>query len=155
MKRINLLLLAGLIGLFVASCGGQAPQEITIRMTEFKFEPNTVQIKAGQEVRLTLINEGTLEHEFLVGRNAGEGFEIDLFDRDPSRVQIADGKDYHVGSAEDIAAEGYHVEIEPGGTVVMVFTVPADKAGEWEMGCFLQEGVHFTAGMKGTLTVEK
>jgi uncharacterized cupredoxin-like copper-binding protein len=25
--------------------------------------------------------------------------------------------------------------------------------GEWEMGCFEQDGVHYDAGMKGTLVV--
>jgi uncharacterized cupredoxin-like copper-binding protein len=33
------------------------------------------------------------------------------------------------------------------------FTVTKDMVGEWEMGCFAQEGVHYTAGMVGKLVV--
>ncbi len=34
------------------------------------------------------------------------------------------------------------------------FTITEDMVGEWEMGCFLLDGVHFTSGMKGIFTVK-
>jgi ABC-type Zn2+ transport system substrate-binding protein/surface adhesin len=37
----------------------------------------------------------------------------------------------------------------------MSFTVTEDMIGEWEIGCFLLDGVHYNSGMVGTLTVEK
>lgn len=35
----------------------------------------------------------------------------------------------------------------------IIFTVTEEMLGEWEMGCFEQEGVHYDAGMKGKVTV--
>ena len=35
------------------------------------------------------------------------------------------------------------------------FTVPEDMVGEWEIECFLLDGVHHISGMVGTLTVEE
>jgi plastocyanin len=37
----------------------------------------------------------------------------------------------------------------------MSFTVTEDMVGEWEIGCFLLDGVHYNSGMVGTLRVEK
>ncbi len=46
-----------------------AEQEVTIKLTEFKFEPGTVEVKAGQ-VKFELENSGTVEHNFvIVGTN--------------------------------------------------------------------------------------
>jgi uncharacterized cupredoxin-like copper-binding protein len=151
--RVVLVIAMALIVL-LAACGGQEePQVLTVRMSEFAFSPDSITIEAGREVQLTLVNDGALEHEFLVGRNPGEGFETDLFDRDASQVTILGGEEYAEGSPEDIAEEGYHVEVEPGGQVTLSFTVPASKAGDWEMGCFIDEGAHYLAGMHGTFRV--
>ncbi len=37
---------------------------------------------------------------------------------------------------------------------ILTFTVPEDKVGEWEMGCFQERGQHYDDGMKGVLIVE-
>jgi len=39
------------------------------------------------------------------------------------------------------------------GTTVIEFTVPDDRVGEWEMGCFEDDGAHYDDGMRGSLTV--
>ncbi len=36
---------------------------------------------------------------------------------------------------------------------VIEFVVPLDRVGEWEMGCFEDDGTHYEDGMKGTITV--
>lgn len=36
----------------------------------------------------------------------------------------------------------------------ITFTVPEDKVGEWELGCFQEQGQHYDDGMRGTLIVE-
>lgn len=36
----------------------------------------------------------------------------------------------------------------------MNFTVTEDMVGEWDVGCFLLDGVHYNSGMVGSLTVE-
>jgi nitrite reductase (NO-forming) len=40
-------------------------QEVKITMTEFKFEPQTVEVKAGK-VKFELVNAGTVEHNFVI-----------------------------------------------------------------------------------------
>ncbi|MDQ7848748.1 MAG: cupredoxin domain-containing protein [Armatimonadota bacterium] len=40
-------------------------QEVKITMTEFKFEPQTVEVKAGK-VDFELVNAGTVEHSFVI-----------------------------------------------------------------------------------------
>lgn len=154
MKRLYLLLIVG-SALLLASCGGGAQEvvEIDVTMTEFQFDPDTISFPAGAEVHLNLTNEGAIEHEILIGRDAGDGYGTDLFDHDPSQVEASGDEGFHVGSAEEIDEEGYHVELEPGASGTLIFTVPESKAGEWEMGCFIDEGAHYNAGMVGTVEI--
>lgn len=49
------------------------------------------------------------------------------------------------------AHAGFMVQVEPGETVEVTFTLPEDRAGEWEIGCF--EPGHYEAGMHATLTL--
>jgi len=35
----------------------------------------------------------------------------------------------------------------------MSFTVTEEMLGEWEFGCFEQEGIHYEQGMYGTMVV--
>jgi uncharacterized cupredoxin-like copper-binding protein len=153
MKKFAMLLVSIICIGLLAGCGGQEVVELEVRMTDFAYTPSTLNFPAGAEVRLTLINDGALEHEMLIGRNAGEGYEVDLFDRDPSKVEASGTEGFHVGSAEEIEEEGYHVELEPGASGTLVFTVPPEKAGEWEMGCFLDEGTHYEQGMHGPVEI--
>jgi uncharacterized cupredoxin-like copper-binding protein len=150
------------LGLGLVACQGGAPagpQTVQVRMSEFKFEPDPIRVKAGQEVRLDLVNEGTVVHEFMVGRDAMmmghgtmlHGYETDFFGRGALPVQHK-GEEYQVGSPEEIEETGWHVEVEPGGKVDLAFTVSAENKGEWEIGCFTPG--HYQAGMKGKLIVE-
>lgn len=41
---------------------------IQIIIGDFYFKPKTIQLRAGQRVKIELINEGKLDHEFMVGR---------------------------------------------------------------------------------------
>lgn len=43
------------------------------------------------------------------------------------------------------------MEVEPGGFASVTFALPADRRGEWEIGCFVPG--HYEAGMKATLVV--
>lgn len=81
----RLLIATTLTGLVVAACGGgaasqpPAPAEFSVTATEFKFDPATLQVPAGGEVKITLVNGGTIEHDitvdapaFMVHVNPGE-----------------------------------------------------------------------------------
>src|SRR5690606_611744 len=43
-----------------------APREITIVLSDFKFEPAEITVKRGERVRLTLQNKGTVAHDWTV-----------------------------------------------------------------------------------------
>jgi len=44
------------------------------------------------------------------------------------------------------------VDVEPGGQVVLDFTVPQDAKGMWRMGCFLPG--QYESGMYGAILIE-
>ncbi len=74
--------------------------------------------------------------------------------------------DAHADAADDTHAdEGEHMEGMDHGFMVTLagndshsvttisFTVTEDMTGEWEMGCFLDGGSHYTSGMTGKVVV--
>ncbi len=120
----------------------------------------------GEQVVLTLKNEGAVTHEWSVGQglvNTGKekGFHRDLLALLKPRVT---GRAYEVErvratapaneSAEGEAAKmlSTDVEVQPSGLAVLRFTVPASTKGTWQFGCF--ETGHYEAGMKGTLVID-
>jgi len=160
MRRVFVVLVAVMAVLAFAGCkrgGGQASTKVTVTMVDFGFQPNPIRLKAGVPVEVTLVNKGANEHEVLIGRNVKKedgkpaGFEVDLFDHGKIPVEIVSGKDYKKPDAKAIQEEGWHVEIEPGGQVTLRFTIPPEKAGEWEIACFLPG--HYEAGMHGKVIV--
>ena len=63
------ILLAVSILFFITACKREAePNIIQIATGDFYFKPATIELKAGQEVKIELVNEGNIEHEFMVGR---------------------------------------------------------------------------------------
>jgi len=184
MKKKLFLLTLGTMLLFApAACAGgggraAAPSgEITIVMKElnpnkYAYEPNTIRVKAGQEVRITLVNEGEKDHEFMVGRDVmimngnPSGFKEDFFEgievraeRNGQPVELAElsGEEgAHEHEAEEMGHHGFMALLYEGDEpVTLIFTVPEDKVGEWEIGCFQDDGDHWEKGMKGKLIVEK
>ncbi|MEW5957032.1 MAG: cupredoxin domain-containing protein [Chloroflexota bacterium] len=217
--------------------------EIEIVMTDYRFIPDVIRVKAGQEIRLTLRNESQHTHEFMVGRQvtvedgvtepptpdffaglqpvitgsgmpmgfegmAGmqmegmtmeeegmpmeEGMEMKAEEMQmggtetkEEGMQMGEGMPVEEGmemKAEEmqmgetgmkeegarIVLEGVHTEAMEmdahGGGMVMlnptqestiVMTIPADKVGVWEFGCFQEEGLHYDDGMRGVLIVEQ
>jgi plastocyanin len=70
MKRnlVAAVVLLALAGVLVAACQSQSAAgpktvEITVATTEFKFNPDTITVKVGDHVKVTLDNtKGTLKH---------------------------------------------------------------------------------------------
>lgn len=156
-----------LILLFLAACSSQAatPEPVTfdVDMSEYQYTPNTFEAKVGQQVTFHLVNTGQLEHEIMFGRNVDmennrpSGFEVDMFEAagvEPTVTEMA----MPMEGDEHMADEhhGFMVTVpQNGATADMTFTVTEDMVGEWEIGCFLLEGVHYEQGMHGTFTVTK
>lgn len=141
-----------------AGTGGTTRVEIT--MKEFAYAPDHVEVPAGVPVEITLRNDGSVEHEWMVGRDPrdGGGYEADLLAM--AQIEVVEGEDYvfgemgetdHTGTTGAEEHHGTEVEVEPGGHVTLRVTFPADAVGTWEMGCFVPG--HYEAGMKGTFTV--
>ncbi len=80
MRRALLFAAMGLVLLLgVAACsgggggssGGSGGQTISTTMTEFKFDPNTWTVKAGQPVTINAKNAGTVTHDWVVKGQEG------------------------------------------------------------------------------------
>jgi hypothetical protein len=192
-KLFSTILILFTTGLLVlTACGDSpppAPVSITIELDEFSYLVHDFDLKdfrVGQEVTLTLVNSGVLEHEIMFGRNLVSGgngmpmgYEIDFFvsagvepivemtetvendqheddhseevmDNGMEEMDNDDGELDHADEEADgdHGHAGFMVSIAPGEEGYTIqFTVTEDMIGEWEIGCFLLEGVHYTSGM--------
>lgn len=196
MRRQSALFVASVgLGLFLlggpAVSGQEAGRKIRISMTEYKFSPARITLRAGERVTLMLVNEGgkKKEHELMVGRGVKkggpfqdrpDGYGADFFGGLAVEVGEARGvSELMAGEARVMGKHGmgmtkgmepmkgmgqgghgeghrgFMVELKPGGVATLSFTVPADKAGTWEMGCFSEDGQHYQEGMKGAWEVTK
>src|SRR5687767_7160626 len=45
-------------------------REIRVVMTEFKYDPDQITVKPGEKIRFVLVNQGTVEHELVLGDQA-------------------------------------------------------------------------------------
>ncbi len=109
-----------------ASNGG-AGAEITAQVTEFQFTPDSWEVPAGAEVMLTLDNQGTVEHTFLV---------------------IADGG--RVSSAGDVGQATPEAQAQAGSRAEATFTAPS-QPGSYQVICTIPG--HLESGMEAILTV--
>lgn len=120
-----------------ATSDGEAgePAEITVGMTEFEFDPATVSVATGAEITVTVENQGTVEHDWVVLDQGREiAAEADL-PEDTAEVN------------QEWAVAAVHTE--PGEAATTTFTAPA--AGAYQIICLIPG--HFSAGMEGQLTV--
>jgi len=184
MRRLGWTTLLMAIPLILAACSSQAtpePLEKTINMTEYAFEPADLEFQVGQEVTLHLTNSGALEHEIIFGRDVmmtdgrPSGYMIDMFENAGVEPDVSfemsgeehTEEDEHSEDEEhsegdehteedEHAHSGFMVKVPVSDDIyTMSFTVTEDMVGEWEIGCFLLDGVHYNSGMVGTLRVEK
>jgi len=130
--KTKLFALTLVLMVLLTSCGGGgASNKIDVTFADFSFTPNTFTIPAGQEITLHAVNNGTVEHEFVImkyGLNVGDDFG----DEDEDNIY-------------------WEVEVLPGNETTITFTAPSD-AGEYQVVCGTPG--HFTSGMVGSLTVK-
>lgn len=109
-----------------------APTQIHTTATEFAFEPDHWTVSAGQEVVLELVNDGNVEHDWVV---LEQGTEI-------------------AGTGEfDDSMVVWELKAEAGETVTDTFTAP--EPGTYPVVCTVRglRAAHYVAGMEGTLEV--
>lgn len=162
MKKNLLLLIWGAV-LLLAACSEQQahifePVRVTIAMDEYTFTPGQIELKVGQEVTFHLVNNGAVAHELMIGRdvsrlnNRPHGYEQDLFELAREHPVIG-GSGEHDHST--MLHSGFMILIPPSTEPAsLTFKVTENMAGEWELGCFEQDGVHYDAGMKAILVIQ-
>ncbi len=55
-----------ILGTYKDLSKGVVINQITVYGSEFEFQPNSIQVKKGETVRLTFINAGTVEHDLVI-----------------------------------------------------------------------------------------
>jgi uncharacterized cupredoxin-like copper-binding protein len=131
----NLIILV--VPLLLIACGGAnepATANLEVEVRDFEFVPNSYTVPAGAAVNLTLINNGTQKHEWV------------LFEKDFS---LGPDDSFGEEAEEHIFWEG-EVE-EPGTQATFNFTAP-DEPGDYQVVCGVPG--HYEAGMKATFTVQ-
>ena len=151
-----------LLGILLAACSGSnKPAEYRLEMTEYAFTPASLDLKVGQTAAITLVNNGQLAHEVMFGRdvkkvnNRPAGYQTDLFALAGAapKVEVLSGNVTAEGDPNS-GMDNFMLTLpKTGDSAKITFTVTEAMLGDWELGCFAQDGVHYDAGMKGKLTV--
>ena len=164
MKRTMLVLVlavaVGLVALLVDAGEAEpgrpdAEGVVDVTMRDYRFEPDELFLPAETPLTIRIVNEDSNVHRVTFGRSVivedglQFGFEEDLLaDLDPvvlPRRAVVGGMD-HEGPLE--------VSIDPGEVAEIAVTIPGERVGEWEMGCFNACGAHYRAGLAGWVHVE-
>jgi plastocyanin len=110
-------------------------QRVTVRLSEYRFEPAKIVLKAGGAAELTFLNEGTIMHEVVT---------LALHDQDVD-IEINGVIAETMGFLE--------FELPPKSRATLRFT--PEKAGEFPFTCQAKEPKdHFKEGMAGTLIIK-
>lgn len=145
----------------LSACAQATPPPVVIRidMTEFAFTPSALELRVGQQVTIELVNLGALAHELMMGRDVKmtngrpDGYLNGPFELAGIEPEVHGGQ---MGEmfGHGMEHSGFMVTVPVGNDMAtLTFTVTKAMIGEWEIGCFAQDGVHYNAGMKGTLVV--
>jgi len=109
---------------------------IEVRMRDdMRFEPAQIEVRRGETVRIVLINEGRLEHEFVLGTD-------ETLDRHAAEMEQMGGMHMH-------HAEPWMAEVKPGKRRDVVWTFNRD--GTFMFACLVPG--HYEAGMIGRIKV--
>jgi len=133
-KVLAVLLFAMLLS---ACAGGATPTKVTVTMTEFGFEPNVINVSAGSPVELTLVNEGAVEHDFVI-----EVIQV-------TNVSSSNSGDHHMATDEHSEFD-LHTSTAAGETSTLTFT--PTESGTYKIICSVPG--HLDAGMTGELIVK-
>jgi uncharacterized cupredoxin-like copper-binding protein len=125
------LLVAGAAG----SRSGDPPERtVVVTMHHSRFEPATLSVEPGQQVRFVLRNTDPIDHEFILGDGA-------------TQRRHERGRDRHHHG--EVPGER---SVPAGQDAATTYTFPAGAAGEvLEFACHLPG--HYAYGMRGTVRV--
>lgn len=172
MRQLSILLALAGLALLAVGCGSESasPDDegtLNITLEDFKFSIDEIVLEVGQKVRIVLTNESATEDHMLtigigVVRPEGfaDGYMEDLFE-DVEVEVIGPAKRVIGGQAivtrdGEVATEenrGFMVLLEPSAEPTIIEFIVPKKVGEWEFGCFEDEGAHYEKGMHGKLSI--
>jgi uncharacterized cupredoxin-like copper-binding protein len=129
------MIATAVLSMVLGACGDQASTDLEVTTSDFKFTPNSWTVPAGEEISITITNEGSVLHEWVLLQ---EGVTIESEDDLPD-------------TEEELLADFVYVEdeVEAGSTKTLTFDAP--PVGTYQVICAIE--THFNAGMEGTLTV--
>lgn len=131
-KSIAFLVLS--LSLVLSACGGGgsvASTSINVTMTDFQFTPNSFTVPAGKEISFTAVNNGGVDHSFVIMK-LGHDITTGFTDADQPNVYWEE-KTVPIGQ-----------------TVTDTFTAPSEP-GTYQIICAVSG--HFEAGMIAKLIV--
>jgi len=134
MKRPVLLFL---MAVTLAACAASTTQAVNLTARDIKYDETTLEVKAGQPVKLIFNNVGTLEHDFSI---------MDIPVESASESSKPVGHD--MGTMTDAPALHTSAPVDASSTLEFTPTKP----GVYEFFCSVSG--HKDAGMVGTLIVK-
>jgi len=117
-----------------------APREVNIIARDYAFAPPIIDLAPGETVVLHLVNGGVVVHEAVIGdvavQDAWEEAEAAVANPPPGPTPAA-------SVAPEVA--GLRVVVDSGQRADVTWTMPADAAGSWFVGCHIPG--HWALGM--------
>ncbi len=168
MKKLVVILFVGLT-MGLAACGGTAEPSsaaavaprtaVTLKATDIAYDNNRIEVVAGRPVKLTLHNNGALEHDFSIIEipHTGEVI-VEEMGEHGSDGHNEMGEHSEIGGHDEMSDHDMgHMDLDPdvhvfaptGGSQTIEFT--PSTPGEYEFYCTVAG--HKEAGMVGTLVV--
>jgi uncharacterized cupredoxin-like copper-binding protein len=138
----NIIFMSVLTGVAIglAACSGaestSGEQSLTVEAQDLAFSPAALEVTAGEPVKLTLQNNGALDHDFSIMEFPMEG-----------EAEETGGMDHDMGEGSE--EPELHVAAGAAQSATLDFT--PSKPGTYEFWCTVPG--HKEAGMTGTLVV--
>lgn len=125
----------------LAACSSTSgPVEAKLQVSDFSFEPKTIEVQAGQQLTISMENTGAIEHDFVI-------MEVPMEAMDVHEEEEEEGH-----SMEEMGLEkepALHMAAHAGESDSLTF-VPT-QPGTYEFFCSIPG--HKEAGMVGSLIV--
>ena len=136
MRRLTVVVLPAL-ALSLGGCAGPRVRGVSLTAVDMAFQPDALDVTAGMPVRLTMVNEGALDHDFSI-------LEIPMETMGATAVAMPG----HEMGAMTVEPQ-LHMAVTMGMSNTIEFT--PTKPGTYEFFCTVPG--HKEAGMRGTLVV--
>jgi hypothetical protein len=138
------------------------PVSHKITIAEHAISPDRIDIKVGQQVTFIFENKSQVDHELRFGQqvvingNHPAGYEVDFFVNAGEEPKLSPGRENLAGAqpVDRTDSGAYVINLTPAKpTAALTFFVTDEMVGEWEIGCFAQEGTHYIEDTAAKLVV--